>query len=57
VGEREEGIKEIGHWIEGHAEETDCASDTYEGKAWLIYPAEVEALKRGELPSPEDREK
>ena len=56
-GKREEAIKDVGHWIEDLAQDTDCAMDNYEGRAWTIYPAEVAALKRGELPKPEDCEK
>lgn len=55
MGEREEGIREVGNWIENQADETDYSSDEYEGQAWLIYPAEVKALKEGKLPSPKDR--
>ena len=56
-GPREKDIQDVGHWVEDLAQDTDCAMDNYEGKAWNIYPAEVAALKRGELPKPEDCEK
>jgi len=50
-----QGIAAVGIWIEGHGEATDYSCDDYDGPAWIIYPGEVEALKRGELPKPEDR--
>ncbi|GAI99979.1 unnamed protein product [marine sediment metagenome] len=55
MNDREEGIKQVGNWIEKEGDETDYSGDEYEGKAWIIYPAEVEALKRGELPQAKDR--
>jgi len=51
------GVAAVGQWIEEHGDETDYSSDEYDGQAWIIYPAEVAAMKRGELPQPEDKSK
>ncbi|MDP2729297.1 MAG: hypothetical protein Q8O55_02285 [Dehalococcoidales bacterium] len=50
-----QGAAAVGQWIEEHGDETDYSCDEYEGQAWIIFPAEVAAMKRGELPQPEDR--
>ena len=51
--EKEDFLREVGKWIEENADETEYCGDDYEGQAWLIYPKQVEALKRGEWPEPE----
>ncbi len=49
------GVAAAGQWIEEQGEKTNYSSDDYDGPAWIIYPGEVEALKRGEIPQPKDR--
>ena len=51
------GVVAAGQWIEEQGEKTDFSSDDYNGPAWIIFPDEVEALKRGELPQPKDQPK
>jgi len=48
------GVAAAGQWIEDHGCKSDYSGDHYEGPAWIIFPDEVEALKRGDLPRPKE---
>ena len=50
LASQEATLKKVGEYIKNNGEQTDYSGEKYNGVAWILFPDDIEALKRGKFP-------